>query len=272
MQGDFLKKFATGFAMLGIVLMALSGGSLLGKYYTRVLQGWEINRSRPAGTAAVTAEKNSRTLNMNPVAFYFVQTGVFSDHSAAEAGTADLIAAGYKPYIGQQAPFRVFLGVFGNRESAVEFQARLKEKGIGGFIQTVVLNNREITVNAQSLKTLEDLQMLLGDYTEWLTDNAALWQMVSAADGDRKVFNERADKVIRTFQKLPGHLSGQIADQGFRERLSVLYSSTGNYVEQLKTLQKTGRESDFQLTQRQFNEVIENYSLFVRQLDNISKT
>lgn len=272
MRRDFLKSFATGFAMLGIVLLALSGGSLLGKYYTRVLQNWEVNRARPAGTAAVTAEKKSRTLKINPVAFYFVQTGVFSDRPGAEAGTADLVKTGFKPYIGQQAPFRVFLGVFGDRESAVKFQTKLKEQGIGGFIQTIVLNSREITVEAPNLKAAQDLQLLLEDYTAWFLDNTGLWRPVSATDGDRKAFNDQADKVIKSFHRLPGHLGGQIADQGFRERLDALYNSAGRYVEQLKNLQKTGDEAGFRESQKKFTEVIENYYLFTRQLENIAKT
>lgn len=274
MRGDFLKSFATGFAMLGIALLALSGGTILGKYYTRVVQGWEINQAHRTGSGitAVTADPKAGTLKMNPVAFYFVQTGVFSDQAGAEAGAAELTKAGLKPYIGQQAPYRVFVGVFGDRESAVKLQGRLKEQGIGGFIQTVVLNNREIIVNAGSKKTVQDLQLLLEDYTGWFQGNAELWRSVSAVDGDPMVFNARLDKVIKTFHRLPGHLGGQVADQDFREKMDALYNSTGRYIEQLETLKKSGDETNFREAQREFTGVIENYSEFIRQLENLSKT
>jgi hypothetical protein len=274
MRGDFLKSFATGFAMLGIILLALSGGTILGKYYTRVLQGWEINPDRQAGTGAkaVTAVKEGRRLKMNPVAFYFVQTGVFSDRAGAEAGAAELVKAGLKPYIGQQAPFRVFVGVFGDRDSAVKYQGDLREQGAGGFIQTLVLNNREISLNTDSKRTAEDLQLLLEDYTSWFQDNAILWRQTSVTDGDQKDFTVRLEKVIKTFHRLPGHLGGQIPDQGFREKLEQLYKSTGQYIGQLEKLKKSGTEADFREAQRQFTNVIENYSSFIRQIDNLSKT
>lgn len=274
MRGDFLKSFATGFAMLGIVLLALSGGTILGKYYTRALQGWELNPARQAGTGAkaVTADKEGRRLKMDPVAFYFVQTGVFSDRAGAEAGAEELLKAGLKPYIGQQAPFRVFVGVFGDRDSAVKFQGHLREQGAGGFIQTLVLNNREISLNAGGKKTADDLQLLLEDYTSWFQDNAGLWRQTSMTDGDQKAFAARLEKVMKTFHRLPGHLGGQISDQGFREKLDQLYKSTGQYIVQLEKLKKSGTEVDFRDAQRQFTSVIENYSSFIRQIDNLSKT
>lgn len=274
MRGDLLKRFATGFAMLGIALLALSGGTILGKYYTSALQGWETNLARQQGsetTAAVT-DRKAEILKMNPVAFYFVQTGVFSEQAGAEAGAAEPAKAGLKPYVGRQAPYRVFVGVFGDRESAVKYQGQLKEQGIGGFIQTVVLNSREITLNTGSPKTAKDLQLLLEDYTGWFQGNAELWRSLSVTDGDPAVFNARLDKVILAFRRLPGHLGGQVADQGFRQKLDALYSSSGKYIEKLETLKKSGGEADFWDAQREFTGVIENYSDFFRQLESLSKT
>ncbi|TLN00004.1 SPOR domain-containing protein, partial [bacterium] len=241
MRGDFLKSFATGFAMLGIVLLALSGGTVLGKYYTRVLQNWQVNPDRQAvtGTTAVTADKEVRTLKLNPVAFYFVQNGVFSDLAGAEAGAAELVKTGLQPYTCREAPFRVFVGVFGDRDSAVKFQGQLREQGIGGFIQTIVLNSREITLSTGSKKTADDLRGLLEDYTAWFQDNAGLWRQGGITDGDQKAFSVRMEKVISTFHRLPGHLGGQIADQGFREKLEILYNSTGKYISQLEKLKKS---------------------------------
>jgi len=273
MRGDFLKNIATGFAMLGIVLMALSGGTILGKYYTGVLQEWGLNQAgvKP-GAAPVITKKEGQVIKLNPVAFYFVQAGVFSDRTGAEEGAAALTAAGYRSYIGRQAPYRVFVGVFGDRDSAVKFQGQLKEQGFGGFIQTVVLNNREITVSAGSRQTAKDLQLLLEDYTGWFQDNAGLWRPVSMTDGDQKVFMTQIEKVIKIFHRLPGHLGGQVADQGFREKLDALYNSTGQYIAQLETVKKSGAEPDFREAQRQFTRVIENYSEFIHQIENISKT
>lgn len=273
MRGDFLKSFATGFAMLGIVLLALSGGMLLGKYYTGALQEWGPDRPRQAGPGAkaVIAEE-ARNLIMEPVAFYFVQAGVFSDRAGAEAGTADLVKAGFRPYIGQQPPYRVFVGVFGDRDSAVKFQGQLKEQGFGGFIQTVVLHNRDIVVTTGSAQAAKDLELFLADYTVWFQANAGLWQRVSMTDGDPQTFAAQTEKVIKVFHRLPGHLGGQIADLSFREKLDTLYNVTGKYVSQLENLKKNGDEKKFREAQRQFIEVIENYSLFLRELSNISKT
>jgi hypothetical protein len=273
MRGDMLKNFATGFAMLGIVLLALSGGTILGKYYTGVLQEWGSDRARVngSGITAVTATSQGLSLKLEPVAFYFVQTGVFSDQVGAEAGAAELTKAGLRPYIGRQAPYRVYLGAFGDRNSAVTFRGRLKEKGIGGFIQTVVLNNREITINVNS-KTAGDLQLLLDDYTGWLAENGAMWQRISITDGAPGVFTGQLEKVVKSYRGLPGHLGGQVADLGFREKIDALYNSTGSYITQLETLKISGAETDFWEAQRRFTEVIENYSEFLRQLGNLNKS
>nr|WP_276320092.1 SPOR domain-containing protein [Parasulfuritortus cantonensis] len=97
----------------------------------------EVKKPEPAAAAVKPAAPEAKPVaaEAKPAGTYFLQLGVFSSQANAEQMIAQAKAAGFKASamrVGSQ--FKVRVGPIAQRDKAVDYQAKLKAKGLDNVL------------------------------------------------------------------------------------------------------------------------------------------
>ncbi len=148
--------------------VALFFSFLLGKAYLGILKTGTNVPGQPQNSKAVTARQQSRSIQLTPVTFYFLQGGVYSDLTGAGQAETEFVKFGFTPHITGQPPYRLYVGFFGSRDDAQALKAYFAEKEISVFVQSEVLNDQELTYLPENAVLVEKWTAHLDESARWL--------------------------------------------------------------------------------------------------------
>ncbi|MFZ5942747.1 MAG: SPOR domain-containing protein [Bacillota bacterium] len=154
--------------ILTIVIGAASilFGQLLGGYYIyNLLLGDNLPQvaSKQVKIPAPPVEKKM-VLRLEPIDFYTIQVGVFSDVRSAQATIDRLVTLGFRPSVSSDAPYKIWLGCFSQRAEGKELEQSLQKAGFEAFIGKGLINDRALKFFSSNLYMKEKLAPALGKF------------------------------------------------------------------------------------------------------------
>ncbi len=264
---------------LGIFLVfaaAVGGAYFLGKLYLGLIKLGNVPQTTKVysgGSRPVTAREDRKLLGLNPIPVYYLQAGVYSDLTAASEAAKPLTELGYLPYITRSAPYRIWVGVYQKRDDTEMSKSRLKDKGIGSFTGSVVLNGSSLRYGDGSEVLIKGIAPLLEAYTAWLKENLALFNADRVDRLDWSGFEKRDPVRAKLSQDIQG-LADQAgsSSKNLPEQLKHLQDTVNRYEQQLKVFRSHRTPQNYAALQYCVLEVIDNYLGLWREINDLTKT
>lgn len=270
-------KFRLGVALIALSLTAFaaSGAFYLGKLYLDIVREGSMANSKKVfsrNTTSVTARDKSKILLLNPVPVYFLQVGVFSDLQGAQAAAEPLIKLGYSPYITQSAPYKLWLGVYKNREDTETDKGLLNDKGFGSFTGALVVNGSNLRYGKGSEAFIKEISPVLDTYTLWLKENLEIFHADTVEKLNWNQIQKQATVIDKVYNKVNANRNIRTNSETVNLRLGSIEDNIGGYKQQLEAFNNDKSRETYSLLQSKLLRVIDNYQLLLLEIDNISKT
>lgn len=272
----FKPKIGLIVCIIAAAALAAGGAYSLGKLFLVIINQGNVpggKRVTTDNSKSVVAREEQKLFLLNPVPVYFLQAGVYSTPESAAEAAKQLEKAGYMPYITQSQPHKIWLGIYEQRFGTEVIKQQLRDRGIGSFTASVVVNGANLRYGQGSEGFIKEIAPLLEVYTTWLKDNLPLFH---AADAGQLNWNavEKQESVI---EKVYGEIIR--LDEGFstnneevNSKFKVLRTTVEEYHRLLDGfLDQRDRAGYFRL-QNKLLSFIDSYQEIWKEIDNVSKT
>lgn len=233
-----------------LVTISVAGSVLLGKLYINILAKGQVETPKQ-DSKVVNANK---VIKVEPLPVFFVQTGVFSDKEGASQGVKQLAEQGFEAYQGKIKPYRIYAGVFGKREAAMDFKKDLEAKNISSYIYSEVINNSQLVINDE--EQIKNPTETMGQIREWLRINLSLFNGYDGAKAGK--FSDEQIKAAELYKKFS-------AAMGTKEKKIDWYQNIELYQKQVSILEKEWGEDNYRKAAVAFGGVVSEYINWSRQ-------
>lgn len=269
-------RFGRWFCIIMVGWLAVIGGIYLGRFCLGVVRQGTVPNSTMVSVKTyepVTAPGDGKALMLNPIPVYYLQVGVYSDLVGAEEAAKPLRALGYNPYITQNAPFRLWLGVYQKRADTELVKQQLKDKGFGSFTASSVINGANLRYNKSAETFIQGISPVLDEYTVWLKENLVLF----GTDSIARLNWEQVDQQLTVLDKVYNELltSGRELNTNspqMNRSFTALLSTVEEYQSELQNFRRQKDRQSFDALQYGLLKFIDNYLLLWEEINNISKT
>lgn len=189
-------------ASLFFVLLAIGSSILLGSLYINILaKGSKSDGSFGAKEVLTIQGKNNKTVfKIDSYPVYFLQAGVYSDLKGAQKSVEYLKGQGFQAYPSKISPFKVYLGIYLDREAAIEAQKNLDVKNISSYISSYVMNGSDLFLPEQ--KDIKDPDQLLKQLNEWNKTNISFFEkkFENVSKDDVNKLNIKSQQFIKSME------------------------------------------------------------------------
>jgi hypothetical protein len=259
-----------------IISVAVYGASYLGRLYLGIIKEGQLQGSKRVNSEVYTpvmAGKTGFEEVLNPLPVYYLQIGVYSDMTGATEAVKPVQALGYRPYVTQSAPYKVWIGVFSKRSNTELLKQQLRDKGIGSFSGSIVINGSTLTYNEGSTEFVKSVTPLLETYTSWLKEAVVFCDTNRNEWTERNSIKDQALVVEKVYGKLLP-LCGKVVTNtdAINYRLSTLKKSMElSQAEAQAFTQQTDPKKQMEL-QNRLLAFIDEYLLLWQEINNLCKS
>ncbi len=274
------RNIKPGFGLVFFVLLgcaaAVGGAVYLGKLYLGIIKEANVPRSTRVNTEnsrPVTAQDNQKLLLLNPIPVYYLQAGVYSDLKGAREAVRPIEELGYIPYITRSAPYRIWIGVYQKRNDADTIKGYLRDKGIGSFTGSVVINGSNLKYGKGSEVFIKEISPLLETYTTWLKENLELFNADSVDRLNWSVIEKQSPVIAKVYKDIQGFENETKTNRAeLNEKLRNISETVERYNIQLNIFKKQRNQQNYMVLQSKLLEFIDSYLHLWQEIDHISKT
>ena len=259
-----------------ICAISVSGAYYLGKLYLGIIREGAVPKSTRVSSGSyqsTAAPEELKLLSLDPIPVYYLQAGVFSDMEGARVAAEPLEELGYIPYITRSAPYRLWIGVYQKRGDADLVKVQLRDKGIGSFTGSVVINGSNLRYSKGNEAFIKETAPVLETYTTWLKANLALFSADNAGRLDWIEIEKQGSVIDEVYNDIVNTKKDTESNSEELNRMfGAIEDTVGRYKEQLNVFKKQHNTRNFAVLQCRLLEFIDNYQLLRREIDNINKT
>jgi hypothetical protein len=173
----------------------------------------------------------------------------------------------------QSAPYKVWIGVFSKRSNTELLKQQLRDKGIGSFTGSIVINGSTLTYNEGSTEFVKSVTPLLETYTSWLKEAVVFCDTNRNEWTERNSIKDQALVVEKVYGKLLP-LCGKVVTNtdAINYRLSTLKKSMElSQAEAQAFTQQTDPKKQMEL-QNRLLAFIDEYLLLWQEINNLCKS
>ncbi len=274
MGSFFRQRMGIGLMVISLTAFAVLGAFYLGGLYIDIMrQGTYSGSTRVISnqSKSVAAQDEGELLTLNPVPVYFLQVGVYSDMQGAKAAAQPLIDLGYRPYITQTVPHKIWIGVYKNREDTEKVKKQLIEKSLSTFTGAVVVNGENLRYKKGSEALIKEITPLLEAYTLWLKENL---EICHAGSADRLNVDlvQRQATVVDNVYKTIGNNHLRTKSEVINRRFGNIEDVIMEYKQELDAFKNKVTSERYSMLQFQLLSFIDNYLILRQEIDNLSQT
>lgn len=275
MRGRLRYKILVSFLSLVFFAAACSGAFYLSKLYVGILTKGFVPQAVKVNTdnsKSVVAGEDQETLMLNPVPVFFLQAGVFSDQQGAQTGMKPLTELGYKPYITQSPPHKLWIGIFASRAGTEPIKAKLLDKGIGSFTGSVVVNGSNLRYAKTNEALIKEVSPVLDLYTQWLKENLQIFGGGDVAELDQTLLEKQLTVAGKVYNDISRQQPLKFNNEDIHNSFNSLRKNVDEYWSQLQVFGKEKKQEQYQALQWKLLEFVDNYMVIIQKIENISKT
>lgn len=269
-------NFGAALAVLLVIAAAVGSSYFLGKLYLGIIKEGVVPKSTKVGSGeakSVVAQDEQKRLFLNPIPVYYLQAGVYSDMEGAKQALTPFEELGYIPYITQQSPHKIWIGVYQKREDTESIKLQLREKEYSSFTGSTVINGGSLLYGKGSEAFINQVSPVLELYTAWLAENLPLFQ---GSDTERLNWTEIekqisvAERVYLKLKDIVPHVNSnsESINHGFGE----LWDTVERYNEKLNVLRKQRNSEAYYALQYELLSFVDKYHFLWKEISNVSKT
>lgn len=260
--------------VLAVSAVAMGGAFYLGKLYLTIIREGSVSQSisvNSGSVQSVAAQSQQKMLLLTPVPVYFLQVGVFTDLKGAQDAVKPLVELRYKPYVTESAPYKIWIGVYKNRDDAEVVKKQLRDKGYGSFTGSVVVNGTNLRYSKGSEAFVKDVVPVLELYTDWLKQNLEVFDVSSIEALDWTKIDKQSSVASSVYKNLASRqvISNSQQINGY---FLGLQGAAGDFALRLEALRKQRNQDNFAQLQNQLLRFTDKYLKLLQEIDNISKT
>ncbi|MDT3698494.1 MAG: hypothetical protein RO469_03610 [Thermincola sp.] len=269
-------KFGLWLGIAIISWLAIMGGVYLGRFYLGIIRQSGVPESIKVNAKAskiAVVPSDAKVLVLNTVPVYYLQVGVYSDLQGAIDAAKPVRALGYNPYITQTAPFRIWLGVYQKRADTEFIKQQLKEKGVGSFTASTVINGANLRYDKGAATFIQELTPVLEQHTAWLKENLVLFNTDSVVKLNWDQLNDQFAVIEKVYDDLLSTSRDlNTNDPEINRSLTLLNDSVQGYQVQLQNFRQQKNQQSFADLQNGLLIFVDNFQLFWEKVDKVSKT
>ncbi|NMA01646.1 MAG: SPOR domain-containing protein, partial [Clostridia bacterium] len=130
-------KKACTMAILAVVIIfgSLLFGQILGGYYIySLLFSDNLSETDISEQQPLPNPEKIMILRLEPITFNTLQIGIYSDGKEAQKVVNDLVQMGIRPYATAKAPYKIWVGCFGEKRTGTPLENQLREQGYEVFL------------------------------------------------------------------------------------------------------------------------------------------
>lgn len=262
--------------ILFIGLIAVAGAVGLGRFYLKIVREGSIPRYTKVtadGAKSVAAGDQYKMVMLTPIPVYFLQAGVYSDVAGARDAAGSLEEAGYTPYITESNPHKIWLGVYLERSDTELVKQQLKDKGVGSFTASIVINGVNLRYGRGSENFVKQITPVLEVYTSWVKENLQVFHSDNVKRLNWPVIEKQAAvaaEVYKEVQQVGSELKSN--HEGINRSFAALGAAMEEYHEQFDGFMKKKDQKTYEMMQYRLLRFIDKYQQLWQEIDNVSKT
>lgn len=162
----------------------------------------------------------SREVSVAPVMLYGVQLGVFSNAENAQVFVQELNSADIAGAVVQVDGYRVWTGMFVDRDSARQLAEQLQALGYEAFV-TERRIGYDVLLQGSSAETLDILADAIARLPGYMWETAAMWSPGSGVSADTPLM-ERLRETAGTLDRLPDSAGHQALKNAYNRLISMV--------------------------------------------------
>ncbi|HWI54932.1 MAG TPA: SPOR domain-containing protein [Desulfobacteria bacterium] len=275
MGSFFRQRIGIGLLIVSLTGVSVLGAFYLGRFYLDIMrQGTYSGSTRVMlnQSKSVAAQDQGKLLTLNPVPVYFLQVGVFSDMEGAKIAAKPLNDLGYRPYITQTAPHKIWIGLYKNREDTEIIKRKLIEKGFSSFTGAVVVNGENLRYGKGSEALITEIRPLLENYTLWLKENLEIYHAGGADSLDSNLVQRQMTVVNNVYKAIETDSRFQTGSEIIDRRFGYIKDTVRGYKQELDALGDKITPDRYSMLQFQLLRFIDNYLILRQEIGNLSQT
>ncbi len=275
MRRGMTMRFGILLFILLVSCLAVGISFCLGQLYLSIIKEGTVPRSTKVNTdnsKSVAASDNRRVLFLDPIPVYYLQAGVYSDLQGAQQAAQFLKEMGYHPYVTQSAPYKIWIGVYQKRERTETIKQQLKDKGIGSFSGSAVINGSNLWYGEGNETFINQIAPVLRAYTAWLKENLKIFHADRVEDLQWSVVSSQITVIGKVYEEIQSFAVVRTNSDTINKRFENLMDTVEGYHAQLDNFQQLRNQENFRLLQYRLLNFVDNYLLLWQEIDNIDKT
>lgn len=222
-----IKRVCTLVIMATVIIFgSLLFGQILGGYYIYSL----LFSDNPPETEISEKEVNPNlekvmVLRLEPMTFNTLQIGIYSDVEEAQKAVNDLVQMGIRPYVTAKAPYKIWVGCFGEKKTGTPVELQLKEKGYEVFIGQGLINDRALKFKENNIFIKDRFAPLLREYNLIFNNSLKMFKSPGAEEYNWETWGNMINKMqkdIKTTILLTDQIMGLEESKPFNEGLEVI--------------------------------------------------
>ena len=210
-------------------------------------------------------------LQLEPQEYYTVQLGSYPDAISGQRQVTALAEAGYRVFVSQESPYRLWIGCTGAEPSIEHLPDVIKEIGNDVFVQKLILNESVFQFPADGSSASVELQqvaVLLSSYDVMLKHSLKLFQDYCYENCSEENWNAMIEQVQEELRLLEESVRNFLMETGQETIVSSLLdllTVTEEYGESLQLIVDKKNTQVVLLSQSCLLELIARYHIFMEE-------
>jgi len=149
----------------------------------------------------------------------------------------------------------------------------LKEKGVGSFTASTVINGANLRYDKGAATFIQELTPVLEQHTAWLKENLVLFNTDSVVKLNWDQLNDQFAVIEKVYDDLLSTSRDlNTNDPEINRSLTLLNDSVQGYQVQLQNFRQQKNQQSFADLQNGLLIFVDNFQLFWEKVDKVSKT
>ena len=221
-------KKACTMAILAVVIIfgSLLFGQILGGYYIySLLFSDNLSEINISEQQPLPNPEKIMILRLEPITFNTLQIGIYSDGKEAQKVVNDLVQMGIRPYATAKAPYKIWVGCFGEKRTGTPLENQLREQGYEVFLGQGLINDRALKFKEKDTFIKDSFAPLLREYNLLLNNSLKMFKSPQVAEYNWETWGDMINKMqmdIKTIILLTDQVMSKEESMPFNQGLEAI--------------------------------------------------
>ncbi len=207
-------------------------------------------------------------LQLEPQEYYTVQIGSYPDVISGQQRVNALAQAGYRVFVSEEAPYRLWIGCTGAEPSLEHLPEEITSVGSDVFVQKLILNQSVFQFPAEDASELQEVAVLLSSYDVMFKHSLKLFQdycYENCSEENWTAMIGQVQEELKLLQTSAQNFLMATEQEAIVSKLLDLLTVTEEYSESLQLIADKKNTQVVLLSQSCLLELIAQYHSFMEQ-------